>query len=329
MSEPRITIGILTRNHEAYLAEAIDSVLKQDFEEWELIISDDASTDRTPQIAAEYAKKDSRISSAVQKTNLGQAGNWSFLLSSGTAPIVTVLHGDDYWTDGFLNLVMNAFDSDNSLDMVYGNWWRKAGTAEPALIRQNSAHVKSGTDEFRLQIKRNLSHVSATALTRSVINSAGFPNQRLRMVVDFEYLLRIMLYSRRVRSLVEPIAVYRGHDQSATNEGTISGLLATEKAQLASIVAPVAEPIISDHKECIQILSDTMAASIFSDGLSQAVNGQIEKGGMLMDSAMKISLKLRSNPRYRLDRMLCRRFLGPSPLRLLHSKRVSKVNTAD
>jgi hypothetical protein len=59
--EPLISIITLTYNHENYIAECIESVLCQTYENWEMIIVDDASMDKTPYIVEQYAKKDNRI----------------------------------------------------------------------------------------------------------------------------------------------------------------------------------------------------------------------------------------------------------------------------
>ncbi|MGZ9063625.1 MAG: glycosyltransferase family 2 protein, partial [Allosphingosinicella sp.] len=58
---PRVSIGLPVYNGENFLAAAIDSVLNQTFADLELIICDDASTDRTAQICQDYAAKDERV----------------------------------------------------------------------------------------------------------------------------------------------------------------------------------------------------------------------------------------------------------------------------
>ena len=59
--QPKVSIGMPVFNGEKYLKEAINSILAQTYQDFELIISDNASTDQTPQICSEYAFKDSRI----------------------------------------------------------------------------------------------------------------------------------------------------------------------------------------------------------------------------------------------------------------------------
>ncbi|MCR3906940.1 MAG: glycosyltransferase [Tenericutes bacterium] len=82
---PRISIGLPVYNGENYLKETLESILSQKFSDFELIISDSASTDRTPEICREYAQKDKRIHYFRSKEKHGAAWNYNnvFKLSSG------------------------------------------------------------------------------------------------------------------------------------------------------------------------------------------------------------------------------------------------------
>ncbi|NER31398.1 MAG: glycosyltransferase family 2 protein [Symploca sp. SIO1C4] len=82
---PRVSIGLPVYNGEQHLREAIDSILAQTFEDFELIISDNASTDSTQQICEEYAAKDGRIRYCRNEKNIGAALNFNrvFELSRG------------------------------------------------------------------------------------------------------------------------------------------------------------------------------------------------------------------------------------------------------
>lgn len=82
---PRVSIGLAVYNGEKYLEEAIDSILAQTFTDFELIISNNASTDRTAVICLRYAAADSRIRYYCNPTNIGGANNenQTFRLSRG------------------------------------------------------------------------------------------------------------------------------------------------------------------------------------------------------------------------------------------------------
>ncbi|MCB0187328.1 MAG: glycosyltransferase family 2 protein, partial [Caldilineaceae bacterium] len=75
MDCPRVSIGLAVYNGEPYLADAIRSILSQSFTNFELIISDNASTDRTAAICQEFAARDSRIRYSRNATNIGGANN--------------------------------------------------------------------------------------------------------------------------------------------------------------------------------------------------------------------------------------------------------------
>ena len=74
-SRPLVSVLVTAYNREAYIAESIESVLAQTLEDFELIVSDDRSTDRTVEIANEYARRDPRVRVSVNEKNLGDYGN--------------------------------------------------------------------------------------------------------------------------------------------------------------------------------------------------------------------------------------------------------------
>ena len=82
---PLVSIGLPVFNGEKSLAQALDALLKQDYTNLEIIISDNGSTDRTSEICGEYLKKDSRLKYHRSEENLGAIWNFNrvFELSSG------------------------------------------------------------------------------------------------------------------------------------------------------------------------------------------------------------------------------------------------------
>lgn len=84
-THPRVSIGMPVYNGERFLQEALDSILAQTFQDFELIISDNASTDRTQEICRAYVAKDQRIRYYCNTQNLGAAWNFNrvFELSQG------------------------------------------------------------------------------------------------------------------------------------------------------------------------------------------------------------------------------------------------------
>lgn len=101
MSTPAVSVAMIARNHEAFVAQAVESVMDQrtDFPV-DLVVGDDASTDRTPEILAALADRHAgRIRLLPAAPRLGPAANYVRTLTACRARYVAVLEGDDYWTD--------------------------------------------------------------------------------------------------------------------------------------------------------------------------------------------------------------------------------------
>lgn len=316
MSPPAITIGIMTRNYGRYIREAIDSVLAQSRTDWELVISDDASTDDTSDIIQPYLS-DPRITYVRHETNLGQADNWGFLLNQGGAPLLTVLHADDYWLPCMLDTVLSAFAADPLLDLLYGNWWRQVeGKNNLVLAKQEQAHTFSGHDEYRYQVKRHTWLPSATVLTRSAADLAGRPDADLKMLVDTEYFLRVALHARRVRAITEPLMVYRVHGGNATAEGIANDRLNAEKEMLPSFCARHVMSVPTLHG-CIAALRYVCAWHIFDAGVVAAANGNRKAGQELMKRGVRLCPALLSSTKILAKYLLC--YAVPGGCKLLRS----------
>ena len=116
---PRVGIGVPVYNGERYIGETLDSLLAQTFEEFELIICDNASTDRTEQICRAYADRDSRIRYVRNAKNLGAAGNYrrAFELCSGE--YFRWANADDLFAPESLARCVQVLDQDPSVVLTY------------------------------------------------------------------------------------------------------------------------------------------------------------------------------------------------------------------
>ena len=92
---PKISVLIPCYRQARFLPEALDSVLRQDFHDLEVIASDDASPDHTYSILQDYAARDPRIRIFRQPSNLGMVANWNFCLRQARGEAVKLMGGDD------------------------------------------------------------------------------------------------------------------------------------------------------------------------------------------------------------------------------------------
>lgn len=114
-----VSIGMPVYNSEQHIEQALDSLLAQDWEDWELIISDNKSTDGTGDICLEYAARDRRIRYYRNERNMGMVWNSNrvFELSSGTYFKWAGSH--DYVSTSFITACKRILDSDPSVVLAY------------------------------------------------------------------------------------------------------------------------------------------------------------------------------------------------------------------
>jgi glycosyltransferase involved in cell wall biosynthesis len=104
--KPTVTVFIPTYNRAEFLRESIASVLEQTYEEFELLISDNASTDHTQEVVRSF--KDSRIRYHRHPSNLGMVRNWQFAAGQVSAPFGAPLSDDDLFKPDHLETAINA-----------------------------------------------------------------------------------------------------------------------------------------------------------------------------------------------------------------------------
>ena len=97
-----ITIGLPVYNGEQSIRKVLDSILCQTYPDFELIISDNASTDSTLAICEEYARNDKRIQIIKQKKNIGLFPNFEFVLNRAKNKYFVWISADDWWEPTFL-----------------------------------------------------------------------------------------------------------------------------------------------------------------------------------------------------------------------------------
>lgn len=119
-TQPLVSIGIPTYNRASLLHRSVDSALSQDFENVEIIISDNASTDETPQICQSYCARDKRIKYLRQPMNLGPTKNYNEVLKNASGTFFMWL-GDDDWIDtSYVRTCVQCLTEDSTLSLVGG-----------------------------------------------------------------------------------------------------------------------------------------------------------------------------------------------------------------
>jgi glycosyltransferase involved in cell wall biosynthesis len=148
---PRLSIGLPVYNGEDYLANALDDLLDQSYEGFELIISDNASTDGTAELCRSYAKQDSRIRYIRQPHNIGSAPNHNFVFAQSRGELFKWAAADDLYAQELLQRCVDALDEDR--DVVLAHSWTAAidstGKVIQALEYPLATDSSKAPDRFR------------------------------------------------------------------------------------------------------------------------------------------------------------------------------------
>lgn len=187
-----ILVFVPTYNSEKYLRQCLDSVLQQTFQDWQCVISDDASTDKSVEIAKEYEKKDTRFKVLTHEKNVGAANNWNRAKENNNSFATKILCADDYIFHDSLAIQLNLLKRFNT-SIVFSErkiLFPSGRSLHPKLPKYGQS--LSFNEAFSLYIKsgRNIfgEPVAALFKTDSLISSKTFNS-------NFEFALDTFCYA--------------------------------------------------------------------------------------------------------------------------------------
>jgi len=204
-----ITVIIPAYNQSHYLAGAIESVLAQDYEDWECIVVNDGSTDSTAEVVKTY--QDQRIH-YIHQQNAGLSAARNTGIRNARGKYLSFLDSDDLFAKNKLSLLMNVFYNNPEIALVSGN---------TELIDQNGIAIERKfdpvlpADNSQLLLGNPL-HVGSVLLKRSWQEKVGFFDTRLRSYEDWDYWLRLALHNAKFVCIPEVVSFYRFHTEQMT-----------------------------------------------------------------------------------------------------------------
>lgn len=151
---PRLSIGLPVYNGEDYLAESLDALLGQTYEDFELIISDNASTDGTGDICRRYEKKDSRIRYIRQPENIGAAPNHNFVFERSRGELFKWASGDDLYAYDLIEGCVAALDEHP--DVVLAHSWTAAIDGTAKITQALPYHLDTGSTQASVRFRSML-----------------------------------------------------------------------------------------------------------------------------------------------------------------------------
>ena len=144
-ARPRVTIGVPVFNGERFLIQTLDSIRAQTFSAWEMVVSDNASTDRTSEICRDYAARDPRIRYERNSHNIGATRNFNRTLELASAPLFKLANADDLCEPELLARCVDILDSHPEVVLCY---------ARTVLIDESGQRLRPFDDRLDLRQPR-------------------------------------------------------------------------------------------------------------------------------------------------------------------------------
>jgi glycosyltransferase involved in cell wall biosynthesis len=166
---PRVSIGLPVYNGERYIAESVRSVLEQSFDDFELIVSDNASTDATVDIVERVADGDPRVTIVRNEVNRGAAWNYNHVFDLASGELFRWHAHDDLLAPGLIERLVRELDADDAAVLAH-SWTRFIDAdGDPLEVFRDDLHVTSLHPADRLrEVVRRLTFCNAVfGLVRS------------------------------------------------------------------------------------------------------------------------------------------------------------------
>lgn len=205
----RVMVIMPAFNAEATVAGAMDSVLKQTYSNWELLVIDDCSTDGTASVVKEYAAKDPRIHYMKNNSNLGVAASRNKGVLSADSSWIAFLDSDDMWAPEKLEKQMKQKEQypDGVLFFTASGFMNADGARLDYVL-----HVPETVEREEL-LKQNIISCSSVLVRTDVMKNHLMP-ERQDIHEDFAAWITILSGLGCAIGLDEPMLIYRISDQS-------------------------------------------------------------------------------------------------------------------
>lgn len=220
------TVSVIMPAHNAapYIGDAIRSVIAQTETDWELIVTDDGSSDGTGDVVAALAAADRRIR-LVRQTKAGVSTARNRALAEANGAFIAFLDSDDLWEPEFLATMLARLAERPEVDVITGNAWYLGGSRSGMPARPwpdprpvpDLAGILADEDAIFIM----------SVMRRRVYDSVGGFDDSLITNEDYDLWLRFALAGFRFDRIDRPLAHYRRHgdNASAAEIRMLSGIL--------------------------------------------------------------------------------------------------------
>ena len=214
-----ISIIIPVYKVEKYISRCLDSILNQTFQDFEIILINDASPDNSIRIAESYADKDSRIRIIHNEENSG--AGWSRMVgyTHAKGEYITFCDPDDYLPENALEILYEAITRDSTADMCIGDYQRVYPDGSKSEVFENK--LKYGNDKLSVA-KSTLKYETPHYLWNKIYKTKLFRHNEIIAHKDFskssdEFLFfQVLQYCEKIINVNEVVYYYFDNQESAS-----------------------------------------------------------------------------------------------------------------
>lgn len=182
MSTPAVSIVLPTYNGQRYLADAIESCRAQTMDDWELILVDDCSTDRTPEIISRYAALDSRVRAIRNPANRKLPGSLNAGFALSRAGLLTWTSDDNLYRPVALETLVRSLEARPEVDFVY---------SDQTFIDESGREVRRFVAQPPDQLLMSNVVNACFMYRRRVYEVIGDYDESMFLIEDYDYWLRV------------------------------------------------------------------------------------------------------------------------------------------
>lgn len=209
---PKVSVIIPAYNQAQFLSTAINSVLAQTFQDFEVIVTNDGSTDNTPEILARYGERICVINQ--ENAGLSAARNAGMRLAQGE--LVAFLDSDDFWYPDMLLYTVTFFDKHPEMDVVYTKFDKVNEIGE--VIWRAGKGGSPGFDNYLWTLLLgNIFPPLVVVIRRACFDCCGMFDEKLIAAEDWDMWIRLAAHGYHFGSVPFSLGAYRLHSDSMSH----------------------------------------------------------------------------------------------------------------
>jgi cellulose synthase/poly-beta-1,6-N-acetylglucosamine synthase-like glycosyltransferase len=298
MEMPTVSVVVPNYNHARFLPKRIGSILCQTYQDFELILLDDYSTDDSRAILSQYTS-DPRVRLEFNQINSGSTfKQWNKGARLARGKYVWLAESDDYADERLLEKLIGRLEADPSAVFCYCRSWRVSDDGQlNGYLDSCLSHLDAqkwtadfsvdGREECRKYLVRFNTVLSASSVVfrKDVYREVGGADEKLRFCGDWKMWASMALTGGRVCYLGEPLNYGRYHAGSVT---TRSWREATAAAEIVHVTGWILERVSVDHtmrEKVCEDLSRVWSQAVLNRRFSASLRWAILKDAMTIDHA--------------------------------------------